>query len=117
MTKPADAPAWMDDADFAIDLGDDHWGRFMGHGGEGVTRNGQPVPYTEKYGLSVIHRCTKTESGWDEGFVTFSTPEAAADPSPKWNVESWDPLTLSPSLLQPGCGDHGFIRGGRWVRA
>jgi len=30
-----------------------------------------------------------------------------------WHVESWEPLTLSPSLLCH-CGDHGFIRDGRW---
>lgn len=45
-----------------------------------------------------------------------------------WDVESWDPLTLSPSLLckaynvsgDPAsgtCDDHGFIRGGLWVSA
>jgi hypothetical protein len=34
-----------------------------------------------------------------------------------WQVESMDPLTLSPSLLCGRCGDHGFIRGGRWVPA
>lgn len=34
----------------------------------------------------------------------------------KWQVESWDPLTLSPSLLC-GCGDHGFVRNGTWVPA
>jgi hypothetical protein len=107
----------MPDSDFEIDLGNDHWASFVGHGGEGVTRDGQPVPYTEKYGLSVLHRCTKTESGWDGGFVTFDIPEAAADGRPKWKVESWEPLTISPSLLQRGCGDHGFIREGRWVRA
>lgn len=102
-----------------IDLGNDHWLQFMGHGGEGVTNTatGEPVPYTEKYGASVLHRCAKTESGWDEGFVTFDTPAAADNASPKWTVDSWDPLTLSPSLLQGGCGDHGFIRQGKWVKA
>lgn len=30
-----------------------------------------------------------------------------------WTVEKLDPLTLSPSLLC-SCGDHGFIREGRW---
>jgi len=33
-----------------------------------------------------------------------------------WDVQSWDPLTISPSVLC-SCGDHGFIREGRWVRA
>ncbi len=38
-----------------------------------------------------------------------------------WAVESWEPLTVSPSLLctpdKGGCGDHGFIKQGRWVLA
>lgn len=34
-----------------------------------------------------------------------------------WKVESWDPLTLSPSLLCLTCGEHGFIREGTWVPA
>ena len=34
-----------------------------------------------------------------------------------WEVESWDPLTLFPSLLCRLCGDHGFIQNGRWVPA
>lgn len=34
-----------------------------------------------------------------------------------WQVESLDPLTISPSILKTECGLHGFIRGGRWVPA
>jgi len=34
-----------------------------------------------------------------------------------WKVESWEPLTLSPSILCTLCGDHGFIRNGQWVKA
>jgi hypothetical protein len=106
MTRPADAPASMDEREFDVDLGDDHWLHFT------VADDGR------KTGARVTHRCTRTESGWDQGFVLFDIPDnphAAA--SPKWQVESWDPLTLSPSLLQRGCGDHGFIQGGKWVRA
>lgn len=36
---------------------------------------------------------------------------------PKWAMESKDPLTLSPSILCRTCGDHGFIREGKWVKA
>lgn len=36
---------------------------------------------------------------------------------PVWTVESWEPLTLSPSVLCRACGLHGWIRGGRWVPA
>jgi len=34
-----------------------------------------------------------------------------------WQVESWEPLTISPSVLCLICGDHGFIRNGSWVPA
>ncbi len=58
-----------------------------------------------------------TQGGYCEGAITFDTPAARAHFSgPYWTVESWEPLTLSPSLLCR-CGDHGFIRAGRWVPA
>jgi len=34
-----------------------------------------------------------------------------------WTVESWEPLTLSPSILRNECGCHGYIREGKWVSA
>lgn len=34
-----------------------------------------------------------------------------------WVLESEHPLTLSPSLVCPECGEHGFVRDGRWVPA
>lgn len=34
-----------------------------------------------------------------------------------WQVESWEPLTLSPSMLCGACGNHGFVRNGLWVPA
>jgi len=51
--------------------------------------------------------------------VTFHGPvqERIAPEDSMWTVESLDPLTLSPSLLCRACGDHGFIRAGRWVRS
>jgi hypothetical protein len=54
--------------------------------------------------------------GHCHGWVEFDIPVNAADTGAKWTVESADPLTLSPSLLCH-CGDHGFIRDGRWVPA
>lgn len=50
------------------------------------------------------------------GSVTFDVPEAEGLKGPRWTVESWEPLTISPSILC-SCGWHGFIRGGRWVPA
>ena len=36
--------------------------------------------------------------------------------NPVWTVESLNPLTISPSILC-GCGEHGFIRDGKWISA
>lgn len=53
-----------------------------------------------------------------EGFISFEgSPWAAEFEKPVvWQIQSWDPLTMSPSLLC-SCGDHGFIQNGKWVRA
>jgi hypothetical protein len=51
------------------------------------------------------------------GWVAFDVAAHEFLPAErKWQVESWEPLTLSPSLLC-GCGDHGFVRSGRWAAA
>ena len=34
----------------------------------------------------------------------------------RWTLVAYDPLTVAPSLLC-ACGDHGFIRDGKWVPA
>lgn len=34
-----------------------------------------------------------------------------------WTLVSLEPLHLEPSLLCRACGDHGFIRDGKWVPA
>jgi hypothetical protein len=36
---------------------------------------------------------------------------------PHWQLVSEDPLHLEPSLLCRACGDHGFVRDGKWVPA
>lgn len=71
----------------------------------------------EKYGALVRHK--KPDGSECCGSVRFDTPEVnRVDPNrgPGWQVESWEPLTISPSLLC-SCGDHGFIRSGKWVPA
>ncbi len=52
------------------------------------------------------------------GSVLFDVPANAHAPAhTKWTVITLDPLHLEPSLLCTRCGDHGFIRLGRWVPA
>lgn len=60
----------------------------------------------------------KTPSGeYCEGAITFDGPVLReVFNGPFWTVESWEPLTLTPSL-RCHCGDHGFITNGKWVRA
>ncbi len=36
---------------------------------------------------------------------------------PDRTIEANRPLTLSPSIVVPECGCHGFILGGKWVTA
>ncbi len=53
------------------------------------------------------------------GYITFDVDGAEdyARPDQMWEVQSWEPLTVTPSLLCNICGDHGFIRDGLWVPA
>jgi hypothetical protein len=52
-----------------------------------------------------------------EGSIWFDCPQVREvfPGHPMWTVECWEPLTCSPSFLCH-CGDHGFIRNGKWVR-
>lgn len=70
------------------------------------------IPDVEKH--SAILTCRHGE----EGYITFDHGEkinALFPDSPKWKVESWEPLTISPSV-DCGCC-HGFIKNGKWSDA
>lgn len=69
-------------------------------------------------GAMVRHQC-RTETGLHDGAIHFKTELTVAVPFDNlWDVRSWEPLHVEPSLLSHcPCQDHGFIRGGRWVRA
>lgn len=70
--------------------------------------------------IGVVHEHDRPDGkGRCESVAWFDVPEMR-DWNPAkvlWRVESWEPLTLSPSLLCTRCGDHGFIRNGKWVPA
>lgn len=55
-------------------------------------------------------------SDWCMGGITLDVPAAEGLSGARWQVQSMAPLTVSPSLLCQ-CGDHGFIRDGKWVPA
>lgn len=98
----------MEEAGDYIDIGHGVAIRFM-------SRDGHP-----KAGITERHPTPNgADGGVHFGGVLFDLPGVAeSHPGvPVWQVESWDPLTLSPSLLCRACGHHGFIRGGKWVPA
>lgn len=78
----------------------------------------------ERYaGIADIEKCSlvlehKAPDGTlHEGVITIEQPGARAvfgERQPLWQVHSWEPLTLTPSVLC-SCGWHGFITNGRWV--
>jgi hypothetical protein len=74
------------------------------------------IPDEPKAGAVINH--LQADGTPCSGAVTFSTPTTRQlwPDRALWTVESWEPLTIWPSVLC-SCGDHGWIRDGRWVTA
>jgi uncharacterized protein DUF6527 len=72
--------------------------------------------HEERHGAIIAH--TLSNGSMCEGAITFDTPAAreAFPQSHFWQVVTWEPLTLTPSI-RCHCGDHGFIQQGKWVPA
>lgn len=82
--------------------------------------HGSSITFVEYEGQIVgINEAHKNKDGQVcLGFVLFAdTPASVTSGAPQWHVESANPLTLSPSILCRSCGNHGFIREGKWVPA
>jgi hypothetical protein len=78
---------------------------------------GYRYSFTERDGVrtGLIMEHPRPDNGETcNGAIDF---EPHGTPSHSWKVESWDPLTLSPSLLCRLCGRHGFLRENKWVDA
>jgi hypothetical protein len=63
-------------------------------------------------GVLLTHPCSKRDGEVVQDFIPTGYM-----PSRDWNLESRDPITMSPSIAYECCGLHGFIREGRWVPA
>lgn len=69
--------------------------------------------WTEHGTLYEKHNCPGF--GDNPSAIILDVPQNAhISPDDKWQVESWDPITLSPSLQCGACPQHGFLRNGRW---
>lgn len=110
----------------SIDLGDGHQLRWVAWAPD---RDLNPqyagLPDVGKFAVLVRHPLRPDddqkfcrERGYCEGAVQLDgeVSRQVVNERALWQVQSWEPLTLSPSLLCH-CGDHGWIREGRWHAA
>lgn len=95
-------PNWRPDVDDIIELGNNHFLMPMHH-------EGRITAFTEWHQERGINR-------WHGGTLPLQYPGDPKVEGTTWDVDSLEPLTLSPSVAC-GCGVHGFIRSGRWVDA
>ncbi len=97
----------MQPVDYWIDLGFDHHLHFTFY---------KDDPYA---GARIKHK--RLDTGADcEGFIAFtghSWEQSFQGTIQSWEIQQMHPLTCSPSILCRSCGDHGFIREGKWVLA
>ena len=85
--------------------------------------DGHNLVYTEykgqrRVGAHIEH--IRQDGSHCKGFVPFAGRAWANEFGGRittWDVIQEEPLTLAPSILCRACGDHGFIRNGKWVRA
>ena len=94
-----------------LDLGDGHWLDWVGPG-DGTTRIGAIVYHRLPPGAP-----DHLGNGMCAGSIRW-VPDPDRPSRVTWDLQGAadEHLTVSPSLLC-SCGDHGFIRQGRWVRA
>ena len=102
-----------------LDLGDGHWLDWLVAAADDDTR----------VGAIITNTTDKTESGLCFGSVDWAPttwarehPEKLSDHErnrSRWTLHGAtdEHLTISPSVLCHECGDHGFIRDGKWIRA
>lgn len=84
----------------------------MGAGIEAVMTMDHLDRYT---GLMYRHEC---RDGQKDQEIIFDLPWNHTEQhagKKTWKVESWEPLTLAPSLGCAACGLHGWIRDGSWI--
>jgi hypothetical protein len=89
----------------AVDLGPDHF----------YTKS---VDREEKWVGILEWHWNPTTGRWCGGWVPFNVPsESLTGRGPMWDVHSYDPLHIEPSLQCGMCSNHGWIRDGKWVEA
>lgn len=119
------APRPLPDGGLEVDW-PDCWGAAIGTDrldlGAGVTaRRILYGPHNIWIGLVEQHPRPDTGAACS-GFILFGVPAAddyarhyLGGKDTRWEVQSWDPLSITPSVACRACPQHGYITGGRWV--
>lgn len=97
-----------------LDLGNGVTGEWIGwRSDRDLNPQHAGLPDVERHGLVLTH--TKPDGTPHDGFVTIDSDVARQlfPNHPRWQMQSQEPLTLTPSVLC-SCGWHGFITDGRW---
>jgi hypothetical protein len=102
-----------------IDLGQEHYLKFSHWAPDDLPANkllyGDPLPKVEKWGAIIYHK--DSNGNKCQSCITFDGEyQRKYHSGALWIVQSWEPLTVAPSLLCM-CGDHGHIRNGKWEKA
>jgi len=120
-------PQWLPDhwrewPDHIIVLGDEHYARYTAWAPDReLNPQYDGVPDVDRYGMMIAHMTL--EGRLCMSAITFDGPvQRELDRErrrPMWQVHSLirGHEHLEPSLLCRACGDHGWIREGKWVRA
>lgn len=102
-----------------IDIGDEHFIRYFQWAPDrDLNPQYEGIPDVPKAGVIITHRSQDQSREWCAAAVNFDLPEMRQI-APKrvyWELVSLEPLHVEPSI-RCDCGDHGFIRDGRWVSA
>jgi hypothetical protein len=122
MTDEESAQIWNDyiheELKSSHDIGHNHYFRFLSWKPDrDLNPQYDGIPDIDKCGGIIHHK--SNDGTWCASAIHFDTEDVRKvfKPDHLWKVESWEPLTLSPSLLCRRCGDHGFIRDGKWIPA
>lgn len=89
-----------------IDLGSDHKMVFSEY--DGQKRVGAEVHHKREDGQACVEWVPFEGRAWANSFKGAIAT---------WRVEQDEPITISPSIACRVCGDHGFIKNGRWEKA
>jgi Family of unknown function (DUF6527) len=102
-----------------VELGDGHTLHWVGWAPDrGLNPQYATDPDEPRWGAIVEHP-RSDGSTCEGGYIQLDGPlqRRVRPDRPMWQVTSWEPLTLTPSLLCGACGDHGWIRAGAWIRS